>query len=496
MPTVIRGPAWSENGLALADSRYPLRVEQHLGRLVTSLLPGVITVTPQARSFALHSLVWAEVEARGLDTEEARQLLRRSEVVFAGISLQHRHAHPAEFPQPHGGDVVESSLVRKQYLDVAELAGENQYSQNRLGFGGVYLASERLLGMVGAGSTPTTGARADVDALGEALIDVLRLAASDRIESNELAALPHLCICGAPRAADGPWLRKLFVKPPEEGEFEKPDRSRRQTAVLLGRVVLDGAEGPLQDVFRRKIGFGDFIESDPVACDLAIAQAWRGAVLRFYSVGAWRRLWSWLVELLASDAFTIAEMGERLGAALPDITLSDLLDSLPATTASGILLPAEERLRSAFIEPDPLTELQILAVGSRRLDDLAGRAQRAFIGDERNDDLGPAWVQAQFDAHRSESLQEFAFWLAEYLVRRALRIALTKMGPTGDDPGRMWIPSRIRENAGLISRQSAEGWNDVGLRISTFTSVLLGCGVLEAAGGRWALTAEREALLV
>jgi hypothetical protein len=327
------------------------------------------------------------------------------------------------------------------------------------------------------------------------LADVLEMAARDRLEINELAAVPHLCICGARYSADGPWLRSLFAKPPEEGEFESPDRSRRQTAILLGRVVRDGAEGPLQNVFRARIGFGDFLERDPVAGQLPITQAWRGAVLRFYSVGAWRRLWSWIVDQVAGDALPIKEIGERLGTALPDITLGDLLDALPATTGDGVLLPAEETLRAARTEPDPLTELQLLAVGSKRLGDLTGTALRAFIGDERNDDLGPAWVQGQFNAHRSETLQEFAFWLADYMVRRALRIALTKMGPTREDPGRMWIPSRIRENAGLISRRSAEGWNDVGLRISTFTSVLLGCGVLEVADGRWALTADGEALL-
>jgi hypothetical protein len=233
-----------------------------------------------------------------------------------------------------------------------------------------------------------------------------------------------------------------------------------------------------------------------VASQLPIAQAWRGAVLRFYSVGAWRRLWSWLVELLSGDALPISEIGDRLGAALPAITLGDLLDSLPETIADGLLLPAEEALRSGRNEPDPLTELQLLALGGRRVDELTGMARRAFVGDERSDDLGPAWVQAHFQAHRSEGLQDFASWLAEYLVRRALRIALTKMEPVRDEPGRMWIPSRIRENEGLVSRRSAEGWNDVGLRISTFTSVLLGCGVLEVADGRWALTGAGEALLV
>ena len=68
-----------------------MRVEPHVGRLVQRLLPGVITTTYQARTFALHGLVWAEASQRDLDLESAQELLRRCEVVLAGISLQHDH---------------------------------------------------------------------------------------------------------------------------------------------------------------------------------------------------------------------------------------------------------------------------------------------------------------------------------------------------------------------------------------------------------------------
>src|SRR5438132_13383866 len=109
MATVDRGPAWSETGLTVASGRYPLRVERHLGRLVDGLLPGVISTTTHARSFALHTLVWAEAADRGLDQAEAIDLLRRCEVVLAGVTLQHE-SHFAWIPAPHGGDPIRKSV--------------------------------------------------------------------------------------------------------------------------------------------------------------------------------------------------------------------------------------------------------------------------------------------------------------------------------------------------------------------------------------------------
>ena len=89
---MVQGPAWSRPGLDVVSARYPLRVETHVLRLVARLLPGVITTTPHARVYALHGLVWSEAARRGLDFDAACDLLRRCEVVVAGVSLQHQHA--------------------------------------------------------------------------------------------------------------------------------------------------------------------------------------------------------------------------------------------------------------------------------------------------------------------------------------------------------------------------------------------------------------------
>jgi hypothetical protein len=493
MATVVRGPAWSLPGLDVVGGRYPLRVERHLGRLVDGLLPGVITTTPHARSYALHTLVWAEAAERELDQAAAIELMRRCEVVLAGVTLQHK-PHLSWIPEPHGGGVIANAIAQSGRLEVAKMAEPQKYSQNSSGFAGVYVGSEMRLGLVENGRPPRPGPRADLVVLREALGEIVELAQHDALDIPTLAAVHHLCACGAPAAADGAWLRSVFVQPqPEEG-LEEADRARRETARLLGRALAGGSTAPPQDIFRQVLAFGEFVVADPVAVTLPIAQAWRGAILRNYSVGAWRRIWSWLVELLGEPA-PIGELADQLAGALPDMTVGEMLADLPVRTAGGLLLAAEEDLRSAQWAPDPFTEVRLLSLGALRLDDLDGRALAAFAGRADEDDLGPRWFRAQLDARQDESLRAFGRWLAEMMVLRAQRVALTKMD-FNHSTGRFWIPSRIRERSGLISRLSREGWFDVGLRIDTFSSVLAGCGVLDRdPAGVWRVTDAGEASL-
>jgi hypothetical protein len=488
---VLRGPAWSIKGLDQADSRYPLRVERHLGRLVDGLLPGVITTTGHARAYALHTLAWAEATKRGLESEEANAFLRRCEVVWGAITLLHE-SHGAVVPGAHGGDAIERGIESSGQVLVAQLA--ERYTPNAMGFGGVYLGSEIRLGLLENGRPPRPGPRANETLLHEALGTILELADEEALALETLRGLPHLCACGAPAHADGPWLRKLFVNPdPTEG-LEAADRPRRDTARLLCRVLAGGVDQPTQEAFRVQVAYGDFIETDPVARTLPIAQAWRGAILRNYSVGAWRRLWAWVVELLAEPA-SIGSLAEQLAATLPDMSVAEMLDGLPARLDAATLLPVERELRRAQFSPDPLTEIQLLALGAQRVDDLQSLALRAFVGREDEDDLGPRWFKAQLEARRDDRLQDFGRWLTEVMVLRAQRVALSKL-VFNRNTGRFWIPSRIRERAGLISRLSREGWGDVGLRIDTFASVLSGCGVIERTSeGVWRVTGEGERLL-
>jgi hypothetical protein len=498
MTTVVRGPGWTEPGLTVASGRYPLRVERHIGRLVDGLLPGVITTTGHARYFGLHTLIWAEAAERDLDADQTFELLRRSEVVLGGISLQHEK-HVSVVPQPHGGDRLRRNLNETGHLEVAVLAdSENtakQYTPNRSGFGGVYLGSELRLGLAEGVRPPRTGPRTDLAVLRDALGGILDLAQLDVVEIEALAAVPELCACAAPISPDGPWLRGVFVHPDEVEGFEQADRARRETSRLLGRVLAVPSDQTPQDAFRHTLGFGSFVTDDAVAASLPIALAWRGAILRNYSVGAWRRIWSWLVDQLG-EPVPAHVLATALADELPDTTVSSMLAGLPPRRdLSGSLAPAEEELRTAHPTPDPLTEIQLLSLGALRLEDLEGRALAAFAGRDDEDDLGPRWFRAELDARKGERLRDFGYWLAEMMLARAQRVALSKMD-YDRRRGRFWIPSRIRERGGLLSRLSLEGWGEVGLRIDTYSSVLSGCGVIARdEHDRWHLTAAGSELL-
>jgi hypothetical protein len=497
---VVQGPAWSRPGLDVVSARYPLRVETHVLRLVARLLPGVITTTPHARAYALHGLVWSEAARRGLDFDAACDLLRRCEVVVAGVSLQHQHA--VELGAPHGGDVVQKAIGDDQPLAVAELSATGRYSQSKSGFGGVYAGSEIALGIIDAGRPPTPGPRLDEGRVRAALAGVFALAEQDEVSVAELQAAAELCICMAPSAPDGPWLQRLFLQPDlgseagsEAGRFQVADAARRATAQLLAAVVEPGVEGSLVAQFRRAVGTGDFVQRNPVAAALSITPAWRGAVLRNYSVGAWRRTWSWLVEELG-EPITTAELGERFAGALPDIAVGDVMAELPPTMDDGVLAPVEEELRAGQPRPDPWTELRLLAVGVRRLQDLEGDgvALAAFAGHPADDDLGPRWVARQLEVNARVPLRRFAASLVDRLVRRSQRVAYSKMALQAN--GRPKLPTRLRDRDGLLVRGSLEGWADVSFRVDTFASVLLGLGAIRRVDSRWSLTPVGAELLV
>jgi hypothetical protein len=434
-------------------------VETHVLRLVAKLLPGVITTTPHARAYALHGLVWSEARRRGLDLDAACELLRRCEVVVAGVAL--RHEHRTELGAPHGGDVVQKGLQTDGHLAVAELSAPRRYSQSEWGFGGVYAGSETALGILDNGRPPTPGPRLEEGVVRAALAGVFSLAERDVVPVEDLDAAGELCICMAPLAADGPWLQWLFLQPhlagdgaPEGDRFAAGDGARRATARLLARVVTPGIEGSLVAAFRHAVGTGDFAHSDPVAGALSITPAWRGAVLRNFSVGAWRRLWSWLVGELA-EPMTVTELGERFAAALPDIPVGKVLAELPQTVEDGVLAPVEEGLRADRPGPDPWTELCLLAVGVRRLAELDGPALTAFAGHPADDDLGPRWVARQLESNAKVPLRRFAASLVDRLVRRSQRIAYSKM--TVQANGRPKLPTRLLEREGLLRLDSPEG---------------------------------------
>jgi hypothetical protein len=482
---MVQGPAWSPPGLDPAGGRYPLRVESHVQRLVRSLLAGVITTTFQARQYSTHGLGWWEADRQGLGTDQARELLRRMEVVLAGVSL--RHECPVRLPGPHGGDIIRPELERDGLLDVARLQRPGSYAEPEAGFASTYLGSEVVLGVLRSGRVPAPGPRFELAPVESAIGDLVSLAGHDRIDLATLDAAGHLCVCGAALGgSDGPWLRKVFLEHDYEGPNERTHRARRGTTRLLLAAIARHPDWSPLEAFRSEICFRDMLETDPAVAGIPEGPVWRGVILRNYSVGAWRRLWAWTVNTVSDLGATRPEIAEQLAAALPNCRVSDFLDSVPTSDNGALAANAEEQVRAASWGPEPETELRMLAVGARRLGNLDGPARDAFRGPPDADDLGPRWFARHLDASRRMQLREFGADLAVRLLARSRRVALSKTEWRKD--GTLWLPSRLRERAGLYFHASDEGWGDVSLRIDTYASVLSGAGVLSQDEDGWRAT--------
>jgi hypothetical protein len=476
---LIEGPGWVSSGLDESSGLYPLRVEPAVGRLVERLLPGVITTTTGARYFGLHTLAWADAEQRGLDADEAATFVRRCEVVVAAASLVHgRHGHARRVPAAHGEDRV-PRFIDGGRLDLAAAAAKGGYSQG--GFADTYAAPERTIGLLRGASPPRPGPRADLVPLRAALGDVLEAARSVTLTLDELSGLGHLCPCAVAEAADGEWLRRVMFE--QADRDSEGDRNRQVTALMLLEALEGGPHDDPERAFRLAHGFGAEILGDSAAA--TARRAWRAAILRNYSVSAWRHLWRWLSEQLAGDAMLARELADRLADAVGGGRVGALVDDLPQRVDGGRLLPAEEGLRTAD-EDVPLRSLRQLALGAQRLDDLDAETRDAFLGRDR-DDLGPSWVAHQLAEHADSTLADLARDLVDTMLRRARRVAVSKMR-LGEGL-RPYVPTRLRDRDGLLSMAGVEADAEVSLRGWTLAQVLGALGAIDRPDDHYELSA-------
>lgn len=455
-----------------ARGRFPLRVEPAVSRLVDQLVPGVITTTRQARYYAIHLLGAAAAAERGLEADEAFTLLRRLEVVVAAIHHLH-HPHQRVLTIAHGGERI-GLFMRDGALHVADGARLGT-GMSKAGFRDVYTGVLLRLGLLVPGRPPAPAPPGEDPAIAEGLAGLLALADRDVVDEGELVAASHLCLCRTAEAPDGVWLRHtLFGEWPAEGLVGLDARNRHLTTRML-LDALSGAGAPgAEGTFRRAHGFGAPIADDAAPAGL-VAASWQGAILRNYSVTGWRDLWHWLAARLAEEPMSADELAERLGREVGDERVRDFLAGLPPRLgAGGALLPAEEDVRRQ--EPDePRRHLRHLALGAARLDDLHGRTLLAFIGGER-DDLGPVWFRGELERYAEAPLSELARELVHTLVRRARRVAYSKMRIR---EGRVWIPSRLHELGDKLWVEGEEGAGGVSLRQWALAEVLCGLGMLE-----------------
>jgi hypothetical protein len=464
---LVEGPSWTGRGVWESAGRYPLRVEGAVGSIVGELLPGVITTTRHARMYALHTLAWAEARDRGSDRSDAGELLRRMEAVMAAV--HHAHAgHRIRLGGAHGEDRVPLFLDGDRFdVDGASKRG----GLSRRGFAGVYQGPCVRIRALTDESFPRPGTRADVGRIRAGLGALVDLAGYSSLTFDELRAAGALCLCQAADAEDGAWLRSVLVEDPGD----RPGaRRRRITCGLLLDALAERPDRRPTQAFRDRWAFGP-PEGDPEAGEREmVAALWRAAALRNFSVAAWRSLWRWLTNQLNVEHMTVIQLGERLADALDPITVGAMIADLPPGMAGEEVLTAELQVLGAEVSSRAMRDLRILALGARRLDELTGPTRKAFVGRDPTD-LGPKWVAGILDDARDRSLRDLAPDLVETLVRRAQRVALSKMEMR---QGRPYVPTRLRDRDGVLSFRGQEGAGDVALRTDSLADVLAGLGYL------------------
>lgn len=484
-PTWSSGPGWRNGG------RYPLRVELWLLRQAARLVPGVISTTPIARQYALHSVVASEIDRHNLDDGQARDLLCRSEVVLAAASAAHGD-HTPGVRNAHGSPKIQQLLSAGVDLAAAARPGKGQYSENRWGFyGGAYRGPEIQLGIVRTDDRddrPRPGARSDVPAVRQGLGQVLKLARQPTLSLTEATAVAdQLCVCRAHAFDDGRWLAGLLCG-------ADPDNDRRRETIRL--LAFGCEERSVVDIDYRNdvdtslfnlLAFGSLTDEAQRA-GLAVAGEWQGTIFRFFMVWAWRRLWADLVNDLEGSPSTVDDLADRLADAVPaETTVAQFLTTLPATTQQGFPVSAEWTVHTDAPN-DTVGNLAELMVLARRASELTGAALQSYVGagSAQYEEFGPRWLAARLNEDASLALPDFARDLAHRLINRAKRVAMDK-ATVGQD-GTLRMNSKFHVTDGLAHLTQPESRTALGLRLAPLASVLAACGVLEVRGGRWRAT--------
>ena len=483
---LVRGPAWTPPGLDLAAGRFPLAVEAHVIAMTGRLVPGATTVTTNARYYAVHALAALEAEARDLDDGEALVLVRRLEVVFAAAALL---ADDAVISSPHGAGRIAPMLKTGEIdIDVLATPGAKGHSDTNGGFSGPYRGSEIALAILSPDSRLRPGERCNEQAIRSGLRGLVDASSASTLTVSALRELAHLSL-NAAGTPDGDWLLDLFAKPdPVEG-LDKSDSARRATVRLL-LAAIDHHEGlSFSDAFHSFVAFSDGALQDPRTREFAEAQAWRGVILRRYSVGAWRRLWQWIVSQIEGREVAIRDLASVCAESFQPETMAAFRSRLPPTAENGLPLRAEDEILRS-IAPVPLAEVAVLLSGGQRAAELSGQAADAFLG--RHTVLGPGWVAGQTAIWNDRPMRDFIVELVGQLVKRSQRIAYKKAKLKD---GRLWVPTRVYERDGMLVRTSAEGGGDVGLRIDQLGGILASLGAVSREGDGWSLSPKGRELL-
>lgn len=464
---LVKGPVWGGGLDGRYPGRYPLSVERHVLRSVGELMPGVTTVTRNARYYSLHSYVAYQALARGFTEMESLDFLRRSETAVAAISILHEGQH-AWLPRPHGAEYLEGRI--KDGLDLDRLSQPGAYAGRSIGYKGQYQASEAALGLLPNGSNEQTS-EIDASRLNDGFRGLFEITRHKHITEEQLRKNVHLCVCGSRTESDGPLLRELLLA--NEAEPGSDHDKRRQTVRMMLRLIQMSSPSNLNSELTDTLNFSLMVAEDELLSQLDAVKAWQGVTLRNRSVGAWRGLWAALVAAIPGLCHR-SEFSSPLVDNLPDVSVGQYLRSFPPVWASdGTALPAELE-QSTASQTALEAQLATLLIGSIRLAGIPDHVRPYF--ESKSDslqELSPTWLSNRIHEWDGRPLRDFSRQLVELLLHRANRLSLRK-ARFDASLGTVKIPTRIFFRDDLVFKDSNEGGGNVSLRWAPLVHILSG----------------------
>jgi hypothetical protein len=392
-----------------------------------------------------------------------------------------RRAHGVDGVRPWFGDVLDVHGA------VNMGAERHSYSSRKSGFWGSYGGPSQILGTVAMEGNAFRAGRHSCPVRVRELFEPLFAAAMhDRLPQSQLEALRPVSF-HSDDLPEIPWLLDLFTATRngihDPGQWQPDDRRRRATMRILGRTtVLYGGDTSLTwtDAVESAVVFSDALESDPVLVDIEEAAAWRGALLRNYSVSAWRRLWAALVYTIGAADESADRSAEELQAwladPLPDVTVRAFMHGLPPGMAGRHPAPAERLVLAGHDIKDPEINIKLLLLGSRRAAELDGEARTVFLG-RQNEILNPLWMGLCVREFLDRPLRDLAVRLVNDMLAQARRVALDKMRP--DSNGQLQVYSRIHERNGRYYKTSDEGDTSIGTRLEVAAGIAVQLGLID-----------------
>ncbi|OKH83303.1 hypothetical protein EB75_09955 [Mycobacterium sp. ST-F2] len=497
----VEGPAWCAPGLSTRSGVYPLAVEQPVLAQVSLLVPGVTTLTTIARYFSFYWALADVAATRDLDATASRTLVRNAEVAMAWASAAQSQASETTGTQKmHGADTV-SRLLQKGRGDGLADVGAGSYSTRSWGYWSQYRGSALTLKIAAAeGNAIRRGSRSCPDTIKQMYEALLSMSVARAPRAEDVAAYFDLTVVDDISPDIEP-LRELLCSTNSgvhnADDWLPADRMRRSTLRILGRSaqVCPNPKG-WRFTLADGVAYGDHIDNDPVfVAERRQSEAWRGTLLRHHSVGAWRALWSALVDevISAADPVSREQLHEWARSQVGNGTVGSFVEGLPPVQANGHPAAAEEAVGEQY--SGVKASIGILLLGGLRLDYLDGEVLASFLGGsaQRRVYLDPHWVRGQHTEYQSRSLGDFACALVDDMLAQSHRVSLRKMRI--ENSGQMILPTKLHEREGRWFAESRESAGNIGVRAYQLGQVCTQVGVFTETNGAPKLTAIGCALL-